>query len=83
MDVRIRMYVRTHRRTPEHVRTYGRALQLAGGLASPTGLDTVVFAKPDGRARIKSMERGRAALLCTKRSARAPVRACVTAGCCG
>ena len=31
--------------------------QLASGLASSTGLDKVVFAKPEGRARIKSMER--------------------------
>ena len=31
--------------------------QLASGLATSTGLDKVVFAKPEGRARIKSMER--------------------------
>ena len=52
---------RSARRNRQHMReraTCGHpCAQLASGLATSTGLDKVVFAKPEGRARIKSMER--------------------------
>jgi hypothetical protein len=57
---------RSARRNRQHMReraTCGHpCAQLASGLATSTGLDKVVFAKPEGRARIKSMERYSAAV---------------------